>query len=215
MKQHVSESVDGDLPLWWRLRLWVRMKEAFGEESEVRRTLLAFYVFDRLIPAWRQANASLRFRLIPDLHNYLARSHFLGFSSRDTLEAASKDWGRSYEEFVCSVNWDKHDARFYVYDAGHFLLLRCRGEDDAYYSHWGLISRAFDDENMPTELSLGDSYIWDVHFVGAMLAASGAPWQADICNPELRRRYWINWIENIVPLFTGDISAARDVVWWG
>jgi len=186
------------------------MKKAFADEAEARRSFLAMYVFDTLQPLWNKANIPLNYRIVPELHSFLARSYLLGVTSQNTIELACGDWGKSYEEFSCKCDAEQYGSVVYFYDAGNYLMLRCMGRDDSYYNHFDLFSDALSDDvtQRPTEFNFGGTDVWDVHFLGSVLV-SGVLWQPDYNNPSLRRQYWVNWIENILPLFTGDINTAR------
>lgn len=127
------------------------------------------------------------------------------------MSALRMDYTIIDEDVVCACDCESNGDAVFLYHGSRFVLFRVLGEDDATYDKHDLYSKceANVESQRPTEELFGESYLWDVHFVGSIIAANGAYWEVDRCDNEARRRYWLRWLDETLPVFLGDIRQAR------
>jgi hypothetical protein len=211
MRRYVASNASGELPMWWRLRLWDAMKKHFGDESSLRRSFLALHVCRELLSYWDKADMPTKYRDLPRTVFEMARHMLLGIVSKSTLELLCSDCFRVFEDCITQCGWNEKGDVVFVYLGSRYVVLRVLERDDELYGDDGLYeaSLARDVATRPTEEYLGEPEFWDVHFVGSIIAAKGACWERDRCDNELRRQFWVRWLEETLPGFLGDFDAAR------
>jgi len=220
MRSHVRNDPNGDLPMWWRLRLWRAMEEEFKQHSSLRRSCLALYVFDQLLPHWDNAELESENIEVPPKYATMPRTmgdvarHFLQESiSKSAMEAITSDYSKHHQYWHGSLGWEEIGDAVFMYDAARFVMWRVLGQDDEQYRLNNLYEKCDlkDISVRPTEDYLAKPSLWDVHFVGSLIAASGAHWEGDRCDNELRRQYWLRWLDVTLPLFLGPIKTAKQM----
>jgi hypothetical protein len=118
---------------------------------------------------------------------------------------------------MCACDWEQRGDAVFLYQGSRFVVMRAVDEDDVTYRRKELYADCDSDDasHWPTEELWGESYLWDIHFVGSLLAASGAYWEQDRCDNTARRRYWLHWLDEVLPLFLEDIHQARTLALLG
>jgi hypothetical protein len=61
-----------------------------------------------------------------------------------------------------------------------------------------------------TELEI-DPDDFDPHFLASCIMARGAPWESS-SDPNLRREFWINWLENLFPVAFSEPTELLELV---
>lgn len=211
LRAHVLADSRGDLPLWGRLKLWRAMRAQFGEESSLRRSCLALYVCQGLLPKWEQAQMPRPYREFPQTVCELARQHLREMISKRSLEALVIEYAQLDQYAACVCDWEQKGDAVSLFQGSRWVLDRAVDQDDAAYQLMELYAHcdSEDASNWPTEELWGEPYLWDIHFVGSLLAANGAYWEQDRCDNAARRRYWLHWLDEVLPLFLDDIQQAR------
>jgi hypothetical protein len=187
------------------------MKNVFGDQSFLRRSCLALYVCAEILRHWDNADMPTKYAALPKTAFEVARHFLLGIFSKRTLEAVCSDYNAQDEECMCICKWEEKGEAVLAYTGSAFVLDRVLQRDDELYEAHDLYTSSFADSESvrPTEEYLGEHMFWDVYFVGSIIAAKGPYWYADRCDNELRRRYWLRWIDETVPQFLGDVATAK------
>ena len=211
VRKRILSDEHGDLPLWWRLRLWQAMNERFPDDGALRRSCLALHLCYEVLPAWDRAQMPVEYAALPRTMVEIARGYLLGVLSNRTVEAANADYIAMNQDIICAGDWEQRGDAVFVYQGSHFVVFRVLDQDDELYDRHNLYQDCWaDDEAVrPTEIYLGDDIFWDVHFVASMLASNGAHWEPERCDNELRRKFWLGWLDETLPQFLGDSKVAK------
>jgi hypothetical protein len=216
LRAHVVADPRGDLPLWGRLKLWRAMRAEFGKESSLRRSCLALYVCQGLLPRWEQAQMPRPYREFPQTVCELARQHLREMISKRALDVLVTEYAQLDQYAMCVCDWEQKGDAVSLFQGSRWVLDRAVDEDDETYRRKELYADCDSDDasDWPTEELWGESYLWDIHFVGSILAANGVP-GLDHSDNAARRRYWLHWLDEVLPLFLEEIQQARSLAQLG
>jgi hypothetical protein len=211
LRHELATNPVGDLPLWARLRLWRAMQAEFPRDGDLRRSYFALFVCDQLLPLWDKANLPLPYRELPHLLQQAARLYLNGVTSRESVVSILEDC-YDVDQYLHSACGSKTygDAGL-VHEAAIFVAERVLGNDEERYRKMNLYERleSFDVAARPTEEMTDPGVLWDSHWIGSMLAVSGAIWEGKRRDIEAHRAYWRAWLEDWLPQFLGDIQVAE------
>jgi immunity protein Imm5 of predicted polymorphic toxin system len=210
LRVYVSSSADGDLPLWGRLQLWKSMRAYYGKEASLRRSYMAIYTCDRLLPRWERADIPQQYLALPRTVCAIARHFLAGIVSKRSVVALSGDYSRINEDCISQCNWEQRGNVVFLYYGAYYLLLRVINRDDAMYKRRGLYSEceSSDVSLRPKEDDYADPSLWDTYYVASLVSAEDAG-RVELNENEARRQFWTNWLDDVVPRFCGDIDDAR------
>jgi hypothetical protein len=218
MRSHVRQDPHGDLPMWWRLNLWRAMEEEFKQHAGLRRTCVALHVFDQLLPCWETAEAESenievppKYFTLPRTMVEVARHYLQKLISKSAFDAVARDYSRHEDHWLSACEWEEIGNPVFIYQAARFVMYGVQGHDDEIYRLHNLYDECDlkDVSIRPTEEYLGDPFFWDVHFIGSIIAANGAYWEVNRCDNELRRQYWLRWLDVTLPFFIGSLKTAK------
>jgi hypothetical protein len=187
------------------------MEEQLQGESSLRRSCLALHVCAEILLDWEQAQMPTKYAALPRTAFEIARHFLLGILSRPVVEAVCSEYIATHEDCMGVCDWEEKGDAVFAYHASRFILFRVLALDDKLYKQHDLYHDSWlDDESVrPTEKHLADDVFWDTHFIASANAAKGAYWEPDRCDDELRRRFWIRWLDETLPQFVGDLQVAK------
>lgn len=211
LRAELASSPFGDLPLWARLTLWRAMEAEFPRDGGLRRSYLALFVLNQMLPAWDRANMPLPYRDLPHLLHLAAKLYLSGVTARESVVSIRSACSDAHQYLVCACDWETYGDVAFVQFAAEYVADRVLGADDEDYQ----LMELYDEVDLPntserpTEFSADPVRLWDAHFIGSIMAANGAHWEADRCNNDARREYWCNWLNEWFPQFVGDLEIAQ------
>lgn len=211
LRSHVLSDIEGSLPLWGRLQLWKSMFLQFGDEASMRRSCMALYVCDALLTRWEKAGMPGNYHTLPRTLCELTR-HFLGgVISKSGIDVLSNDYSVINEDCMCHCNWAVYGNIVFLYYGSRHLLFRAVDDDDDTYSKLQLYARCDSSEvtRRPTEDDFNEPSLWDTFYVASLVATDESQRQGTETEADSRRRFWLNWLDDVVPCFCGEISEAR------
>jgi len=236
MRVHVRKDRHGDLPMWWRLRLWRAMKERFGRWSSARRSCLGLRVCQDLLPEWEctdnvpakyswaaaatmstqpkwecTAYVPARYLVMPRRMCELAGRFLRGEIAVMDFRAGRRGFLKLQDSWYYHADREElNEAIIFIYEAVEFVLHRAVDEDDESYDLQNLYEEcdAKNEAVRPTEHYLAQPHFWDAHFVSSCVAANGAHWERG-CDNEARRQFWLRWLDETLPCFLGSMKQAR------
>lgn len=208
MRAHVLDDRWGDLPLYWRLRLWRAMQVYFGESASRRRSQFALKVSEQLLPIWESERFAAPFHAYPAMIISAARRFLSGELSKSDIRRQVDAYWRQFEDAVCALDFGSHGGIEMLYPGMIHVLMRVTDEDDELYNQNHLYEDCWADNeaNLPTENQMGDPSFWDIHFAGSRATAGFDDSEIGFDQVPKLREYWLNWLDVQLRPFLDDIS---------
>lgn len=190
MKRSVLERPDGALTLGRRQSLWSEITREYPDESHFRQASLGYVVCNHTIATWESLSIEPTDHRLYHRFRDLCREVLLGELSHDAA------WKR-FVDLDCHAGC----VEFSENCNGSFALQAVRAA----------CAGALQPAVVPTPINLEltdadiDPDTLDSHFLTSCVIACGPTWE-NSSDSNLRRRFWIDWLEKLYPLAYSDQS---------
>ena len=205
-RRDVQSSPLGSLSLYCRYKLWKWMDARFTNGARKRRVLLNVYAIKQAaLPQWQtwfNDRSGELSRYISVCHRFVT-GHF---SSDDVSTFLFND-----REDLESIG--SHDGSPLSFDRAlaELTLMAARAATEVGATDEPCLR---DDPPRPGTVFAGDPLEYDGHYICSIIAAHGSEWEG-ASQVEMRRQYWLTWINELLPVICGDIAGATETVFSG
>ena len=213
MDEAVAKDKQGELELGWRIRLWLAMKDKFGEkESDFRRNTLAVLVARDTYPVWEQGQL-VEAKPSDQMEVYYAypaqaleeyKRYLLGKSSKDKVTAIAMEMNECYGYWSAKPD----TAMQFAFVAIVVTAQRLESFDDELYEEEGWFQAVRDGQHLEIyDALLGEREYCEVHIFAADLAAELAKKKVDG-----RREFWRTWLADSVPSVLAPMAKVKALI---
>lgn len=205
-RQDLQSSPLGSLSLFFRYSLWKWMDKGFPDSARQRRVLLNVYsIKHAAVPKWKSFFSDRN----SELSRYIAvcQEYVLGTLSADDVST----YLFNDPEDLDSIGSHDGSPLSFERSLAESTLLAARAATEV---------GAIDEPCLrgvpprPGTVFAGDPFDYDAHYICSLIAAHGSEWEDASCIV-MRRKYWLTWIDEFLPVICGDIAHATETVFAG
>lgn len=204
-EEYLLTSEAAEVALGWRIRLWSAINRAFPDDALWRRSILAYGVARRTLPAWDRLSEQIepRRRSLP--HHLIANCRDLILGEITVAQAQDYDL---YNDIEYSMGlFDDLGPGVWCLPAAR-AAIQCAASCEEAMCQEFFYDRFWEPDFLQVAREEDDGWAgWDTHF-WASCVAGGYP-DLPGFDPERRRHFWLRWLHEDVPAVLGSGENAR------